>query len=78
MAVPAAEKRPSGYLLPHRADSYTSTGTQGCPPLDFRPSLGRYGRADIPIWWTEWGVTPTHFNEVSDAVFAGVFLLRGT
>ena len=30
-----------------------------------------------PIWWTEWGVTPTHFNEVSDAVFAGTFLLRG-
>ena len=39
--------------------------------------LERYGRDDVPVWWTEWGVTPTHFNEVSDAVFAGTFLLRG-
>ncbi len=36
-----------------------------------------YGRHDVPVWWTEWGVTPTHFNEISDAVFAGTFLLRG-
>ena len=39
--------------------------------------LERHGRPGTPIWWTEWGVTPTHFNEVSDAVFAGVFLARG-
>lgn len=56
---------------------FVSTHTYGSPPLDFRPTLERYGRAGTPIWWTEWGVTPTHFNEVSDAVFAGVFLLRG-
>ena len=56
---------------------FVSTHTYGSPPLDFRPSLARYGREGTPIWWTEWGVTPTHFNEVSDAVFSGVFLLRG-
>jgi len=56
---------------------FVSTHTYGSPPLDFRASLERYGRGGTPIWWTEWGVTPTHFNEVSDAVFAGVFLLRG-
>jgi xylan 1,4-beta-xylosidase len=56
---------------------FVSTHTYGSPPLDFRPSLERYGRSGTPIWWTEWGVTPTHFNEVSDAVFSGVFLLRG-
>ncbi|HSE10271.1 MAG TPA: glycosyl hydrolase [Nocardioidaceae bacterium] len=56
---------------------FVSTHTYGSPPLDFRGSLERYGRAGTPIWWTEWGVTPTHFNEVSDAVFSGVFLLRG-
>ena len=56
---------------------FISTHTYGSPPLDFRPTHARYGRAGTPIWWTEWGVTPTHFNEVSDAVFAGVFLLRG-
>ena len=56
---------------------FVSTHTYGSPPLDFRPTLARYGREGTPIWWTEWGVTPTHFNEVSDAVFAGTFLLRG-
>ncbi len=56
---------------------FISTHTYGSPPLDFRPMLARYGRSGTPIWWTEWGVTPTHFNEVSDAVFSGVFLLRG-
>jgi xylan 1,4-beta-xylosidase len=69
-------------LLAHadRAESpvdFVTTHTYGSPPLDFRPTLERYGRAGVPIWWTEWGVTPTHFNEVSDAVFAGTFLLRG-
>ncbi len=56
---------------------FVSTHTYGSPPLDFKPMLERYGRHDVPVWWTEWGVTPTHFNEVSDAVFAGTFLLRG-
>jgi len=69
-------------LLAHaeRAGSpvdFVTTHTYGSPPLDFRPTLARYGREGVPIWWTEWGVTPTHFNEVSDAVFAGTFLLRG-
>ena len=56
---------------------FLSTHTYGAPPLDFRPMLARYGREGTPIWWTEWGVTPTHFNEVSDAVFSGAFLARG-
>ncbi len=69
-------------LLAHAEQSgapvdFVSTHTYGAPPLDFRPMLARHGRAGTPIWWTEWGVTPTHFNEVSDAVFAGAFLLRG-
>jgi len=69
-------------LLAHVQESgaaldFVTTHTYGSPPLDFRPSLARYGRAGTPIWWTEWGVTPTHFYEVSDAVFSGVFLLRG-
>jgi xylan 1,4-beta-xylosidase len=69
-------------LLAHVQESgapvdFVTTHTYGSPPLDFRPSLARYDRAGTPIWWTEWGVTPTHFYEVSDAVFSGVFLLRG-
>ena len=69
-------------LLAHVEESgapvdFVTTHTYGSPPLDFRPTLERYGHGGKPIWWTEWGVTPTHFNEVSDAVFSGVFLLRG-
>ncbi|TDD70996.1 xylan 1,4-beta-xylosidase [Jiangella aurantiaca] len=56
---------------------FLSTHTYGSPPLDLRPVLARHGRPGTPIWWTEWGVTPTHFNEVSESVFAAVFLLRG-
>ena len=56
---------------------FVSTHTYGSPPLDLRPALARHGREGTPIWWTEWGVTPTHFHEPSDAVFSGTFLLRG-
>lgn len=56
---------------------FVSTHTYGSPPLDLRPVLARHGREGTPIWWTEWGVTPTHFHEVSESVFAAVFLLRG-
>jgi xylan 1,4-beta-xylosidase len=56
---------------------FVSTHTYGSPPLDFRPLCARLGRPDLPIWWTEWGITPTHFNPVCDGVFAAAFLLRG-
>ena len=71
-----------GDLLRHVDGSgapvdFVSTHTYGSPPLDFRPLCARYGRPDLDILWTEWGVTPTHFNPISDEVFAGAFLLRG-
>ncbi len=71
-----------GELLAHVERSgapldFISTHTYGSPPLDFRPLCARYGREDLPILWTEWGVTPTHFAAVSDSVFAATFLLRG-
>lgn len=56
---------------------FVSTHTYGSPPLDLRPALARHGRAGTPIWWTEWGVSPTHFDAASDSVFGAVFLLRG-
>lgn len=59
------------------ACDFVSTHTYGSPPLDLRPVLARHGRAGAPIWWTEWGVTPTHFDPVSDSVLAATFLLRG-
>jgi xylan 1,4-beta-xylosidase len=69
-------------LLAHAASSgsavdFVSTHTYGSPPLDVQASLDRYGFGDARILWTEWGVTPTHFNPLSDSVFSGIFLLRG-
>ncbi|ADB34402.1 Xylan 1,4-beta-xylosidase [Kribbella flavida DSM 17836] len=69
-------------LLAHAASvgspvDFVSTHTYGSPPLDVRASLDRHGFGAARILWTEWGVTPTHFNPVNDSVFSGVFLLRG-
>ncbi|MEV4534110.1 xylan 1,4-beta-xylosidase [Asanoa sp. NPDC049518] len=51
---------------------FVSTHIYGSPPLDLRAITG-----DRPLWWTEWGVTATHGNEINDTVFAATFLLRG-
>jgi xylan 1,4-beta-xylosidase len=56
---------------------FLSTHVYGNVPLDLRPTLASYGRDGTPLWWTEWGATPTHFNRVGDTVFAAAFLLRG-
>ena len=69
-------------LVAHTEESgapldFVSTHTYGTPPLDLRPLLERGGRDRIAIWWTEWGVTPTHFNAVSESVFAAPFLAKG-
>jgi xylan 1,4-beta-xylosidase len=69
-------------LLEHVRDSgaaldFLSTHVYGNLPLDLEPVLAAFGRAGTPIWWTEWGTTPTHFNQVGDSVFAAAFLLRG-
>ena len=67
-----AHVRASGAPL-----DFVSTHVYGNAPLDLRPVLASYGREGTPIWWTEWGATPTHFNRVGDTVFAAAFLLRG-
>jgi xylan 1,4-beta-xylosidase len=56
---------------------FVSTHTYGSPPLDLRPILARHGRADLGIWWTEWGPGSQHFHHVGDTVFAATFLLEG-
>ncbi|CAM4044396.1 xylan 1,4-beta-xylosidase [Kibdelosporangium persicum] len=56
---------------------FVSTHTYGSPPLDIRPQLARHGRPGLPIWWTEWGVSPRHFHPVNDSVLAAAFLARG-
>ena len=69
-------------LLEHAASSgapvdFVSTHTYGSPPLDLRPVLGRAGRPDARIWWTEWGPGSQHFHLVGDSVFAATFLVDG-
>lgn len=56
---------------------FVSTHTYGVAPLDLRAQLERHGRGGTPLWWTEWGATPTHFAPVNDSVQAGTFLLHG-
>ncbi|UBU10180.1 GH39 family glycosyl hydrolase [Nonomuraea gerenzanensis] len=68
-------------LLAHVAESgaaldFVSTHTYGNAPLDWRPVLSAYGR-DVPIWWTEWGPTPTHFHGIGDGPFGAAFVLHG-
>ncbi|WP_336215200.1 GH39 family glycosyl hydrolase [Nonomuraea sp. LPB2021202275-12-8] len=69
-------------LLAHVAGSgaaldFVSTHTYGNAPLDWRPALARHGRQGTPIWWTEWGPTPTHFHGIGDGPFGATFLLHG-
>jgi xylan 1,4-beta-xylosidase len=56
---------------------FLSTHVYGTLPLDMRPPLDRNGFAGLPQWWTEWGVSPTHFADVNDAVFGAPFSLHG-
>ena len=56
---------------------FVSTHTYGAPPLDLRPILERYGRSDLPIWWTEWGVSPKFGSDVNDRVWGAPLIARG-
>jgi xylan 1,4-beta-xylosidase len=55
---------------------FLSTHTYGNLPLALRPSLLRH-RLSAELWWTEWGVTPTHFHPVNDLPFGAPFVLHG-
>ncbi|MFJ2739833.1 glycoside hydrolase [Streptomyces sp. NPDC087440] len=67
-----AHVRESGAAL-----DFVTTHTYGNAPLDWRPVLEQYGKGDVPIWWTEWGPTPTHFHGIGDGPFGATFLLHG-
>jgi xylan 1,4-beta-xylosidase len=56
---------------------FVSTHTYGNVPLDVRQVLDRRGLHDVGVWWTEWGITPTHFFEVTDGAFGAPFVLHG-
>jgi len=66
-------------ILEHVAESgaaldFLATHEYGNVPLDVRAAASRHGREDLPVWWTEWGVTPTHFAAVNDSVFGAPFI----
>jgi Beta-xylosidase len=69
-------------LLEHcRADNvpldFVSTHTYGLPPLDLRPIVARFGRPDLPLWWTEWGVSSRHGAPINDSAWAAPLVARG-
>jgi xylan 1,4-beta-xylosidase len=69
-------------LLDHSNESdvpvdFLSTHTYGNPPFDAAEAARARGRADVPVWWTEWGVGPMHFSRIGDSPFAAAFIARG-
>jgi xylan 1,4-beta-xylosidase len=56
---------------------FISTHTYGNDPLDLHGSLQRHGLEGVEIWWTEWGVSATHFGPINDTAFGAPFVLNG-
>jgi xylan 1,4-beta-xylosidase len=56
---------------------FVTTHTYGNVPLDVREPLKVRGLDDVEIWWTEWGASPTHNNELSDLVWGAPYVLHG-
>jgi xylan 1,4-beta-xylosidase len=69
-------------LLAHAGETgvpvdFISTHTYGLSPLDLRPITARAGRPDLPLYWTEWGVSPTHGSPINDSVWGAPLVCRG-
>jgi xylan 1,4-beta-xylosidase len=47
------------------------------PPLNWRPPLERYGLEDLPIHYTEWGVSPQWGSETNDLPYGAAWTARG-
>ncbi|MEO7229706.1 MAG: xylan 1,4-beta-xylosidase, partial [Candidatus Limnocylindrales bacterium] len=56
---------------------FVSSHTYGLAPLDLRPITARFGRPGLPLWWTEWGVSPRHGSPINDSVWAAPLVARG-
>jgi xylan 1,4-beta-xylosidase len=56
---------------------FISTHTYGLAPLDLRPITARAGRPDLPLYWTEWGVSPVHGSPINDSVWGAPLVARG-
>jgi xylan 1,4-beta-xylosidase len=69
-------------LLAHVAGSgapldFVTTHTYGLPPLDLRPITARAGRPELPIYWTEWGISPKHGSPINDSVWGAPIVCAG-
>jgi xylan 1,4-beta-xylosidase len=69
-------------LLEHAASArvpleFVTTHTYGLPPLDLRPILERAGRPDLPVYWTEWGISPKHGSPINDSVWGAPIVCDG-
>jgi xylan 1,4-beta-xylosidase len=56
---------------------FLSTHTYGVAPLDLRPIAARFGRQDMPLWWTEWGVSAGLGEPTNDGAWAAPLVCRG-
>jgi xylan 1,4-beta-xylosidase len=56
---------------------FLSTHTYGMAPLDLRPVAARYGAGELPLLWTEWGISPLHSAPVNDSVWGAPLVARG-
>lgn len=56
---------------------FLTTHAYGNLPLNLRAALAARGLDHVAVWWTEWGVTPTHFAPVTDGPFGAPFVLHG-
>ncbi len=56
---------------------FLATHTYGNVPLDVAATAVQAGLPPRPVWWTEWGVSPTHFARINDSVLGAPFVLHG-
>jgi xylan 1,4-beta-xylosidase len=47
------------------------------PAADYRPLLRRYGFATLPIYFTEWGISPEYGDKVSDMAYSAAETVSG-
>ena len=47
------------------------------PASDYRPLLSRYGLGHVPVYYTEWGVSPEYGDKVSDMAYSAAATVAG-
>ena len=47
------------------------------PACDYRPLLSRYGLANVPVYYTEWGISPEYGDKVSDMAYSAAATVSG-